>query len=418
MKEEDFYAPPHIDLYQTHLDLRNESNAYKKMIDMSEGSNLAEGQVCGLYISKNTIMIALNQSIKYIYYWITMMKSITNMEKDVFIKRYITSKFFSLQDKKNVLEAIVDLDEESIKSIHAPSKEEIMALDSIKGIFKLYDRIFIFFWCFFILYFLYSLYVLSVFFPYLLPLFVLIGAIILIYSFLKITEPAEGKYLIVGNVISVLAVSFIIYFTSLKSYLTDIDLLLFFVQVGLSFYLLHLHLKSKSKGKQMTKRLPNSLRNRGIVGTEKIDLLPQIPSSKENFVHFLSSFNTSMSDLCPNCNGSGFVEEFVLCKQCGGRGTQLVRGYKTINDDYETTSYESCSSCNGSGGKTITVSCGYCFEGRIDSQIYQTELKEFIEVLIKRINSFGDEAYKKINEINRELDHINKKILIWNSKTL
>lgn len=421
MKDDDFEVPSHIDLFQAHQELRSEKTAYISMVNIYEKSIPGAAEGCYFHISRNEIKVKLNNAIKYIYYWIEMMNNILSMSKEKFIQKYITSKVYLYPDNKNVLEALVSENENIIQKIPNPGKKESRALESKRSIFKQYDRLFRIFGVLFILEFIYSLYVISLFFPSITLPFILVGVFVFIYSILVILEPSDATYrqfIIISDVLLALAVSFIIYHTSLRSGLGDISILLFIIQVVLSSFLYHLKRKIKLKDKEIAKRLPNTFKKIGINGTEKIVPVPKIPDSKERFVKLLTSYNTKINDLCPNCNGSGYLKEFKRCSHCNGSGQTTEYNYRTINDDYKTSYKVACYYCGGSGGEYVTVTCNYCSNGHINSKVYEEELKEFLLALIKQINSFSDSVYLQINEINSEIDKINRKISIWNSKTL
>lgn len=441
MEGEDFGAPQDIDLYQITQELRANSTVYSAMVKTLDNTHPGQVESGSLYVSNNRIKINISPLIKYVYYWILMMFDITRLEKYRFIRKYITSKCFSSPNEKILVETIMNQDENSIRAIGNPGEAEGQALKSKNTISRLYDRVFIFFGIVFIIEFLYSLYIILILFHTPMIVVTFIGIIVFIYSILKITEPVQKSYFIISDLISTFTTVIIIYPTfpisffgnihllmfgqtffrtilPLSTFLRNIDILLFASQIGLSLYSLYLILKIKSKDRVLARRLPKVFRDLGFLGTEKINEIPKIPNSKENIVNLLKNFNTNISDLCPNCKGSGLDEEFETCKFCNGSGRTHYHGYKNINDDYQTSWDEPCLACGGKGGWYNTVPCKYCSNGHIDSRRYESEMGEFLQTMIGRINDFGDNVYKKINEINNEIDTINKKVIIWNSKTL
>lgn len=390
-----------------------------KIIDLYKNQSVIGPRENKLYLSGSHIEIKLSPKIKYIYYWAEMMDDLSYMKPRDFVKRDLVERLDSYRPERKVLELLLYMDLKSLGQISDPTGKDRNLNEKVNILNSSSMLLYILFGMVFFINFPYSMYLTAQYFAgtiVVLMSIAFIGLIIFLVALYKIYfyyNEKKPQFYIMSDLFVGIVELILIYGTHLSSTSANISLLLFILLMFISVLSLKVDKWLKSGKEKLSQRLPIHFRIAGLIGNERVTLIPEMIFAKDRFLKILSTADTTIDGKCPRCNGSGKLINIVTCPSCGG---SRLPTYSYNRDNQLVEKF--CKTCSGSGTVNKEENCEFCVNGKVPVEKYEKELKEKITLLSNKISSFNDNFQKNIDEVNKEIGYINKKISIWNSKTV
>jgi hypothetical protein len=384
----------------------------KDILDVYESVNELGPGENRLHMFGSGVSLELSPNIKSIYAWARQMHYLNKSSPQEFLQMEVRDNIFDYTKEKSIMRVLNTKNDKWVESIPNPTKKDKRLKKKGDILEHLTRFIYILYAIIFLIDIFYSIYLIGHYFNSLEGLGGVVGFVTLItFLALLLAEGEEPIFFIVLDIFAVSIESFLIYKSYLISIFPTLSVILFALVMMLSGFWFLAGNSAYSTMVNLSKRLPSEFRSEDITGDEKVRKISKLVFAKEKFLSLLSNADTTIDNTCPSCNGTGRTSYTGTCGKCNGSGNS-VRWYGNESE------YTRCDTCSGTGSVTKYAKCSLCFYGKIPAEKYEKELKERISNLINTLSSINDDIREKIEKVNHEIDNLNRKISIWNSKVV